>query len=185
MTGLVLAAGAGRRFGRPKAVVDFRGARLVDHAVALLHAGGCERVVVVSGAVELDVPGAEVVHNPLWQTGMGSSLRAGLTAVGAEDAVVVPVDMPWLGAESVRRVMAADAPLAVATYGGVRAHPVLLGASHHAAIIASAVGDAGARHHLREHSHEVREVPCDGTGSPRDIDHPADLVDDGGPPGGH
>src|SRR5699024_10112243 len=58
MTGLVLAAGAGRRFGGPKALVDFRGARLVDRAVSLLRAGGCDRVVVVSGAVELEVPGA-------------------------------------------------------------------------------------------------------------------------------
>ena len=57
MTGLVLAAGAGRRFGGPKALVDFRGVRLVDRAVGLLRAGGCDRVLVVSGAVELDVPG--------------------------------------------------------------------------------------------------------------------------------
>lgn len=185
MTGLVLAAGAGRRFGRPKALVEFRGSRLVDRAVALLHAGGCERVVVVSGAVELDVSGVEVVHNPLWHTGMGSSLRAGLTAVGGDDVVVAPVDMPWLGAESVRRVMAADAPLAIATYGGVRAHPVLLGASHHAGIAASAVGDAGARHYLREHSRLVVEVPCDDTGSPRDVDRPEDLDDADAPPDGH
>ncbi|MBB0994770.1 NTP transferase domain-containing protein, partial [Dietzia sp. SLG510A3-40A3] len=77
MTGLVLAAGAGRRFGGPKALVDFRGVRLVDRAVGLLRAGGCDRVLVVSGAVELEVPGAEVVHNPDWDTGMGSSLRVG------------------------------------------------------------------------------------------------------------
>lgn len=182
MTGLVLAAGAGRRFGGPKALVDFRGARLVDRAVSLLRAGGCDRVVVVSGAVELEVPGAEVAHNPDWPTGMGSSLRVGLTAVGDEDVVVVPVDMPWLGAESVRRVLAAEASLAVATYGGTRAHPVLLGVPHLPGIIATAAGDAGARHYLRAHPHLVTEVPCDDTGSPRDIDHPGDLDDPDGPP---
>lgn len=185
MTGVVLAAGAGRRFGGPKALVDFRGARFIDRAVRLLHAGGCERVVVVSGAVELDVPDAEVVHNPDWETGMGSSLRVGLTTVGGEDAVVVPVDMPWLGPESIRRVLAADESLAIATYGGIRAHPVLLGAPHHPGIIASAIGDAGARHYLRAHSHLVVEVPCDDTGSPRDVDHPRDLEADGDPPRGH
>lgn len=176
MTGLVLAAGAGRRFGRPKALVEFHGTRLVDHAVALLRTGGCDRVVVVSGAVELDVTGAEVVHNPLWETGMGSSLRAGLTAVGDSDVVVVPVDTPWLGAESVRRVVAAGASLAVATYGGARGHPVLLGAHHLPGVIDAAVGDAGARHYLREHSDRVVEVPCDDTGSPQDIDRPEDLL---------
>lgn len=185
MTGLILAAGAGRRFGCAKATVDFRGARLVDHAVELLRTGGCERILVVSGAVELDVPGAEVVHNPGWRTGMGSSLRAGLTAAGDEDVVVVPVDMPWLGAESVRRVLAADATLAVATYGGVRAHPVLLGAPHRAGIIASAVGDAGARHYLRAHSQLLVEVPCDDTGSARDIDRPGDLDGADPPPCDH
>jgi CTP:molybdopterin cytidylyltransferase MocA len=179
VTGLVLAAGAGRRFGRPKAVVGFRGARLVDHAVALLHEGGCSRVVVVSGAVEVDVLGAEVVHNPRWETGMGSSLRAGLVAAGDTDVVVIPVDMPWLGAESVRRVRGVGASLAVATYGGARRHPVLLGARHLPGVMDAAVGDAGARHYLREHSHHLVEVPCDDTGSPRDIDRPEDLIDPG------
>lgn len=175
VTGLVLAAGAGRRFGGPKAVVGFRGRRLVDHAVALLRAGGCGRVVVVSGAVPLEVPGAEVVHNPLWDTGMGSSLRAGLRAVGREDVVVIPVDMPWLGAESVRRVAGSGASLAVATYGGARRHPVLLGAEHLPGVVDAAVGDAGARHYLRAHSHLVVEVPCDDTGSAHDVDRPEDL----------
>lgn len=184
MTGVVLAAGAGRRFGRPKALVEFYGARLVDRAVDLLRAGGCDRVVVVSGAARLEVPRAEVVHNPDWRSGMGSSLCAGLTAVGDEDAVVIPVDMPWLGPGSVRRIVSSGASLAVATYGGTRAHPVLLGASHRPGIIASAVGDIGARHYLRDHSRLVLEVPCDGTGSPRDIDHPGDLDSAGPPPGG-
>ncbi|MDV8000679.1 nucleotidyltransferase family protein [Rhodococcus sp. IEGM 1408] len=186
MTGLVLAAGAGRRFGRPKALVEFRGVRLVDHAVALLRAGGCDRVVVVSGAVALAVPGAEVVHNERWESGMGSSLRTGLTAIGRADVVVIPVDMPWLGAEAVRRVAGADASLAVATYGGARRHPVFLGAQHLPGVIDSAVGDAGARHYLRAHSDRVVEVPCDDTGSPRDVDVSADLHRaEGSGPGGH
>ncbi|WP_314037937.1 nucleotidyltransferase family protein [Dietzia sp. CH92] len=176
MIGLVLAAGAGRRFGRPKALVEYDGTRLVDRAVALLREGGCERVVVVSGAAELTVPGAEVTHNPRWDTGMGSSLRVGLQTIGAGDVVVVPVDMPWLGAEAVRRVAAAGSALAVATYGGVRGHPVLLGADHLAGVIASASGDVGARHYLRAHAHLVAEVPCDDTGSPRDVDRPEDLA---------
>lgn len=177
MTGLVLAAGAGRRFGRPKALVEFGGTRLVDHAVELLRAGGCDRIVVVSGAARLDVPDATVVHNARWETGMGSSLRAGLKAVGDVDVVVIPVDMPWLGAESVRRVTGAGASLAVATYGGARRHPVFLGARHLPGVIDSAAGDTGARHYLRAHSEQVVEVPCDDTGSPRDIDRPEDLHD--------
>ncbi|AWH97474.1 nucleotidyltransferase family protein [Dietzia psychralcaliphila] len=187
--GLVLAAGAGRRFGGPKALVEYRGVRLVDRTVRLLREGGCDLVVVVTGAAPLEVAGARVVHNEGWDSGMGSSLRVGLEAVAGRDVVVVPVDMPWLGAGAVRRVREAGsgdgardgagagdgADLAVATYGGRWGHPVLLGGRHHPGVIASAVGDVGARRYLRAHSASVVEVPCDDTGSPRDVDVPGDL----------
>ncbi|MEH6382400.1 MAG: NTP transferase domain-containing protein, partial [Dietzia cercidiphylli] len=171
--GLVLAAGAGRRFGGPKALVEYRGMRLVDRAVRLLRDGGCGLVVVVTGAAPLEVAGARVAHNEGWDTGMGSSLRVGLEAAAGRDVVVVPVDMPWLGAGAVRRVREAGpgdidgdidgdnagAGLAVATYGGRWGHPVLLGGRHHPGVIASAVGDVGARRYLRAHAASVVEVP--------------------------
>lgn len=124
--GLVLAAGEGRRFGGPKAVVRVGGERLVDRAVRLLADGGCVPVLVVDGAVRLTVRRARVVHNPDWGTGMGSSLRAGLRALRDEPAgavVVVLVDQPWLGPGAVHRLRAARAGgafVAVATYGGDR-----------------------------------------------------------------
>ncbi|MEU4311874.1 nucleotidyltransferase family protein [Nocardia sp. NPDC024068] len=173
--GVVLAAGAGRRFGRPKADVRFEGERLVDRAVRLLRDGGCERVVVVSGAVALEVDGAEVVHNPGWVTGMGSSLTVGLVAVREPAAVVVPVDMPWLGAGAVRRLLTCGTDLAVATYDGRPGHPVLLGSRYFAAVSAEAVGDIGARRFLAANPDLVQRVPCEDTGSPADIDTPRDL----------
>ena len=81
VAGLVLAAGAGRRFGGPKALVELDGERLVDRMVRVLRAGGCQPLVVVAGAVPLAVSGATVVDNPDWRTGMGSSLRSGLAAL--------------------------------------------------------------------------------------------------------
>lgn len=179
VAGLVLAAGAGARFGRPKADLTVGGVRLVDRAVELLVAGGCEPVVVVSGAVRLQVDGAAVVHNDAWASGMGSSLRRGLAAMPADAtaAVVLLVDTPWLGAESVRRVMTAHragAELAVATYGGQRGHPVLLGREHWADITATVTGDVGARSYLAGRS-DVIEVDCTGTGDPTDVDVPTAL----------
>jgi nicotine blue oxidoreductase len=110
---------------------------------------------------------------------MGSSLRAGLDAVAAADAVVlVTVDTPWLGVEAVRRLRAAylaGASVVVATYEGERGHPVLLDRRQFAAVAALAEGDVGARVFLAAHPELVTAVPCDGTGSPRDIDTPADL----------
>ncbi|MFG1920638.1 NTP transferase domain-containing protein [Cryptosporangium sp. NPDC048952] len=177
--GIVLAAGAGRRFGGPKALVEYRGSRLVDRAVALLRDGGCGSILVVSGAVPLTVPGATVVHNPAWESGMGSSVRAALSVADAAAAVLVPVDTPFLGPDAVSRVIAAyraGAIVAAATYGGKRGHPVLIAASQWEAVRETAVGDVGARAFLKQHPELITPVPCDGTGRPDDVDTPDALV---------
>ncbi|SEE75779.1 nucleotidyltransferase family protein [Jiangella alba] len=182
VAGLVLAAGSGSRYGGPKALVEYEGSRLVDRAVALLAGGGCAPVAVVSGAVPLTVPGAVVVHNPDWATGMGSSLRAGLRALSwapAEAVVVALVDQPWVGVEAVTRLRAAWAAggvsVAVATYDGRRGNPVLLARPVWADVAALATGDAGARPFMRAHPDLVTLVDCTGTGSSADVDVPADL----------
>ena len=181
---MVLAAGAGRRFGGPKALVRWRGGLLVERAVRLLAAGGCEPVLVVLGAAAAEVRAtadlgpATAVVNPDWATGMGSSLRAGLAAVppAAAAVVVTLVDTPGLGPESVRRLVARGADAAVATYGGRRGHPVLLSRAVLAEVAAAATGDRGAGPWLVAHPDRVRLVPCDGTGDPRDVDVPDDLA---------
>jgi nicotine blue oxidoreductase len=188
VAGLVLAAGGGSRYGSPKALVRLRGRLLVERAVELLAAGGCDPVVVVLGAAadqvlaaaRLPRTGVRTVVNPDWPTGMGSSLRVGLAAVPAEaEAVVVTlVDTPGLGPESVRRLVTAGGPdgAAQATYGGRRGHPVLLGRTVIAEVAAAATGDRGAGPWLAAHPERVRLVPCDGTGDPRDVDVPDDLA---------
>ena len=175
--GLVLAAGAGRRFGGPKVLVEVDGERWVDRAARVLREGGTEQIVVVVGAAPVDVPGADsVVANPAWAEGMGSSLRAGLAAAvldGCSAVVVLLVDQPGVEPAAVQRMIAAHeagAELAVATYEDVRGHPVLLGRSHWAAVAEVAVGDVGARAYLAAHAAEVRTVACDGAGDPADID---------------
>ena len=178
---LVLAAGAGRRFGAPKALVEVGGERLVDRAVRVTRTGGCDEVVVVAGAVPLAVPGARVVGHPGWASGIGGSLSAGLRAVAGHDAAcVLLVDQPGVTAACVARVLqaagvAADA-LAVTTYLGEWGHPVLLGRAHHAGVAELAVGDVGARPYLLAHRHLVRTVECGDVGDPRDVDRPEDLA---------
>ncbi len=186
--GLVLAAGAGRRLGGPKALLESGGERWVDRAARVLREGGADPVVVVLGAAETEVPGADtVVLNPLWTEGMGSSLRVGLDAepfAGCSAVVVLLVDQPGVQPEAVRRLLAAHlagAGLAVATYAGERGHPVLLGRDHWAGAAQLAVGDVGARSYLAEHSAEVRAVPCDGVSDGDDIDTPDQLADRFGP----
>lgn len=184
VAGVVLAAGAGRRFGAPKALALLDGERLVDRAVRTLRDAGCAPVVVVEGAVEVAPVDAEVVTNDSWQQGMGTSLRAALThlrtrsQVGA--AVLLLVDTPWVGAEPVRRVLDAwdaDRSTAVqAVYGGVPGHPVLLDRTAWGDVAALATGDRGAREWLRRHRDDVRAVDCTGLGDPRDVDRPDDLA---------
>jgi nicotine blue oxidoreductase len=184
LAGLVLAAGGGSRFGRPKALVRFAGEPLLARAVRTLSAGGCAPVVAVLGAgatemgAALDLPGAVV--NADWAAGLGSSLRCGLSALpGSVAAVVVAlVDQPLVGAGAVFRLAAAwrgGAVAAVATYAGRQRNPVLLSRQVWPAVAAAAEGDAGAGPWLRAHAELVTPVPCDGTGSPCDIDTPEDL----------
>jgi CTP:molybdopterin cytidylyltransferase MocA len=152
--GLVLAAGAGRRYGGPKAPVEHEGERLVDRAVRCLRDAGCDPVLVVLGAWVGDVPEAVTVVNEDWPEGMGSSLRVGLRSLEYThpdcDVVVTLVDLPGLTPEAVRRVIDAEGELVIATYDGSRGHPVRLGRDHLAGVIASAHGDHGARDYLRE-----------------------------------
>lgn len=184
VAGIVLAAGGGKRFGKPKALVSYRGQLLVERAAEVLAAGGCAPVVVVLGAAAdqvrttAELSGATVVVNPRWRSGMGSSLRAGLAALSFSPvtaAVVLPVDMPGVEAAAVRRIaeLASDTTLAAATYRGDRGHPVLLGRSHWSGVQAAATGDVGARSYLRDR--EVTLVACDDVSEGFDVDHPEDL----------
>jgi nicotine blue oxidoreductase len=179
--GLVLAAGAGRRFGGPKAVAGFEGERLVDRAVRVLAEGGVPRAYVVSGSVALSVPGAVVVENPDWESGMGSSLLAGLDALPstAAAALVILVDHVGLTPAAVRRVAAeaqGTASLAAATYDGQQGHPVLLGRDWWPEVRATAAEDRGARDLLAAQRHALVRVECSDVASGHDLDRPGDLT---------
>ncbi len=188
VAGVLLAAGEGSRFGRPKALVELDGQTLAERGVTLLRAGGTDPVLIVTGAAQVDLGPehqARTVYNGEWRTGMGSSLRAALRAlteleagpeVGA--AVVALADQPLVGAEAVGRLIAAyqaGAGVAVAAYGGKPRNPVLLAREHWPEVIATATGDQGARAFLRARPDLVTLVECGDTGRPDDIDTPADL----------
>jgi CTP:molybdopterin cytidylyltransferase MocA len=182
VAGLLLAAGAGRRFGGPKALAG--DGLWLRRAVAVLVEGGCFPVRVVLGARAEDAarllpdPELAVVATD-WQQGMSASLRAGLRAVGGlrpePDAVLVHlVDLPDVTAGVVARLVAvADGPdvLARAVYGGRPGHPVLIGKSHWREVAASVSGDAGARAWLNGRDDMVK-VECSDLAVGADVDHP-------------
>ena len=176
--GLVLAAGAGSRFGdEPKQLADLGGRPLLEWAVrAQCDAPALERVVVVLGASAARIRRAvsfgraEVVECEDWEAGQSASLRCGLEALpGARTVVVTLGDAPLVSAALVQRFAAEPAPTR-AVYDGRPGHPVVLGPRQIEAMTAVA-GDVGARGLLRD----ARVIEVGDICSGRDVDTPEDL----------
>lgn len=181
--GLVLAAGEGRRYGQPKALVRGEDGRAwIRRASGVLRGAGIDEVYVVLGAAadearELADPRDHVVVAVDWAAGMGASLRAGLRTVldapdGPEAVVVMLVDLPDVGSDVVERLLTwtTSGVLARATYDDVPGHPVLIGRDHWQGVVASATGDRGARDYLSAHA--VTAVACGDLATGRDVDRP-------------
>jgi molybdenum cofactor cytidylyltransferase len=190
--GLVLAAGAGTRFGSAKQLADLDGRPMLEHSILAMVASPVGRVVVVlgSGAEEVlqrvDLHGADAVVCERWAEGQSASLACGLAELSGSEAVVVTLgDQPFVSPDAIRRVIAArggDAAAVRATYHGEPGHPVLLERRLFERM-RDVTGDHGARNLLI--SMRTREVPCDDLGGGQDVDTPAqlDALRAGGPVG--
>lgn len=177
--GLVLAAGAGQRFGSPKQLAMLEGRPLLEHALlAMAGAEHVERTAVVLGAhadgilTEVERHGAVPVLCTGWEEGQAASLRAGVAALadGVEAIVVTLGDQPFIDPRAIDRLVEARdgrADAVRASYGDRPGHPVLLERSLFAQV-GLLRGDEGARSLLADAS--VRIVACDGLGSDLDID---------------
>jgi molybdenum cofactor cytidylyltransferase len=178
---VILAAGAGSRFlapdGSHKLVASWRGRPVVSWAVDAAIAASLARTWIVTGAVSLAgiiAPDAEILFNPDWAQGQATSLQVAVAAAreAGLDAIVIGLgDQPGVTPSAWRLVAAADAPVAVATYGGRRRNPVRLGREVWDLLPSS--GDEGARVLIRSRPELVKEVAC--RGRPGDIDTVEDL----------
>lgn len=183
---VLLAAGGGSRFAdrsstqssaRPahKLQALLNGRPVYQWALEAVVQSGLAHVVVVTGAVALDLPGSVIeVHNVHWANGQAGSLQLAVqaaTELGADAIVVGLGDQPFVSADAWRALAGATTPIAVATYGGRRANPVRLHRSIWALLPCE--GDQGARSLIALRPELVGEVAC--SGSPADIDTMEDL----------
>ena len=179
IAGVVLAAGAGRRLGRPKAEVMVGGRRLIDRAVSTLRDGGCDEVIAVVRSGEVVAGGARCVVNPQADSGMGSSLRAGVAAAhpDAEALVITLVDLPDIQPDEVRAAIGwfrNGASIVLTRRAGQRSHPVLIGRRWRRLFAESATGDEGGRQFFAQHYEDIDFLDYPQPLS--DIDTPEDLA---------
>jgi len=186
VSAVVLAAGAGSRFGGGKLLARLGGQPLIAAVLGNLRDAPVDEVIVVIGADAerlrevCEQYGVRTVKNEVWERGQSTSVLAGLRACGekARAAVLLLGDQPFVGAEAVERLVAAfvgGAKVAVATYGRRRRNPVLFSREVWPLLEAELAGDEGARSVLRRHPELVVEVPCEDVGDPADVDTREDL----------
>lgn len=180
IAGLILAAGAGTRFGdESKLLAELDGRPLLEYAVAAQCAvAELEWIVIVLGAhahevlERVDLRRAEPVICADWDTGQAASLRCGasaLAAAGAGKVIVTLGDEPLLTPALIGRFV--DQPGGSrAVYDGRPGHPVVLGAAQLQAL-SELTGDRGARSLL----HGGPVIECGHLGSGRDVDTTDDL----------
>jgi CTP:molybdopterin cytidylyltransferase MocA len=176
--GLILAAGAGTRFGsEPKLLALIDGRPLLERAIAAqCEVAGLERVTVVLGAhaeavlKRVQLLRAEPVVCEDWESGQAASLRCGLDSLGGADKVIVTLGDAPLISSAVVAMFVDQPPRTRAVYDGRPGHPVVLGREQIEAL--SAVGgDQGARGLLKGGAEiEVGHL-CSG----RDVDTADDL----------
>jgi molybdenum cofactor cytidylyltransferase len=138
---VILAAGSASRMGTPKQLLPYRSATLVAHAIDTAAEAGFEPVILVIGAHAQAVRSAvaskriDIVENPDWQTGMGSSIRAGVARLLRDYPEVAALallvgDQPLVTAEHLaelrRLLLESDSDAAAAAYGGSLGVPALL-----------------------------------------------------------
>jgi CTP:molybdopterin cytidylyltransferase MocA len=132
--GLVLAGGAGRRFGGPKQLHPIAGRPMLEHVLEALELAAVEPRLVVLGsraemiAREVPLHGALAVIAADWEHGQAATLHAGLRELADDvtEVLVVLGDGPNLDTAAVRRVLEAGDDLRAADYGSGRSHPVVI-----------------------------------------------------------
>ncbi len=182
---VILAAGQSRRMGAiNKLLIEVDGRPILAHVARAVREAGLPPPIVVTGCEAERVRAAlsdepvRFAHNPEFEGGLSTSLRAGIRAVPENwaGALVCLGDMPDVTPETLKALAAAFNPhsnisVCVPVHGGQRGNPVLWGREHFARL-QTLSGDVGAKHLLAELQNQVAEVETPSPGVLMDVDTP-------------
>ena len=184
---VVLAAGSSSRMGSPKQTLQFRGESLLRRSALAALGAGCHPVIVVTGAHselssrELDGLDVLEVLNTGWETGMASSIRAGVQGLVDADpdataAVLMLCDQPHVTAQVISGLVAAHRatgrPVVASTYSGSVGAPALFSRALFAELT-RLEGRAGAKEVIKRHASDAHLLPFQG--GEVDVDTPDDF----------
>jgi molybdenum cofactor cytidylyltransferase len=178
VTGLVLAAGAAQRLGRPKQLLAYAGTTLLGASLDTARSCGFDQLIVTLGGsasavrASVDLRDCEVVENLEYATGCSSSISSAVAVVDrrAIGLVLLLGDQPEISRDAVRALIEAAPgfPLGVCRYADAVGHPFWFGRAVFAELL-TLHGDKGVWKLLESGRHEVIEVDVPGP-VPRDVD---------------
>jgi molybdenum cofactor cytidylyltransferase len=185
LVGILLAAGASRRFGTDKLTAKLADGTCVVTAAARSLTAATPAVIAVvrsedsAAAATLRRLGITLLVAPEAERGMGASLAAAVrhTPASSPGWLVALGDMPYVAptcARQVARAITGPQDIALPVQDGRNGHPVAFGRAYRARL-SNLDGDIGARKILHQFSDKIIPVPCPDPGIFNDIDHPWDL----------
>ena len=187
LAAVILAGGASRRMGSPKALVSYQGASFLEHLLGVTRhpAIGVRRVVLGPDAEaisqQVTLASDEMVVNRDWQLGQLSSIHAALRSLpeGTQGMLLCPVDHPLVSAALVdalvRTFLETRAPVVLPMFEGRRGHPVIFAAAVYEELLRAPM-DTGARAVVRAHKSDLQEVSTTEEGSVVNLNDPDALL---------
>ena len=184
---IILAAGKASRMGKPKQLLTYQGSSLISHAVKIGLNSNCRPVIVVLGAYkeqvkpQIDKLPIEIIENSDWETGMSSSIRAGINAINQSnsnlDSVIIALaDQPLISEavfnQLIKEYRDTNNKIIAAAYDDIVGVPALFDKNFFSELM-DIEGDRGAKALIRKYRDEVLTVPV--AEAAIDIDTPDDY----------
>ncbi|MCJ8280447.1 MAG: nucleotidyltransferase family protein, partial [Rivularia sp. ALOHA_DT_140] len=170
---IILAAGKANRMGQPKQLLTYQGNSLISHAVKIALKSTCKPILVVLGAYaeqikpEIDKLPVQIIENPDWETGMSSSIRAGIAAINQSnsnlDAVIIALaDQPLISEavfnQLIKEYRDTKHKIIAAGYDDIVGVPALFDKNLFSELM-DIEGDRGAKALMRKYRDEVLTIP--------------------------